>query len=351
MNRIIDEQGATRDDPGSSGHGGKPVNLKDIARMTSLDVSTVSRALRGDSRRVAPATIARVQQLAEELGYIPNTAAASLRGGKSRLFGVLVPSFSDVVIGLLVEAIEAELIRSGYLPLVIATQDDTELRSRAIRVLLGRRVDGLILADSNVGHEVPDELDVDRVPVVFAIRGVDEALSVRADDHLGGQLVAEHFIANGHRNLALLHGAPRARTAHDRAEGFLAAANEAGLDVTSIDSRAFGVEAGYHATQELLSRGKDFSAVFCVNDYNAVGCARALTERGMKLADDVALAGYNDIPLAHLLETPLTSVRTHIGTMGSRAAQLLVDVVEGRSPRSQLLEPTLMVRDSSQPSR
>lgn len=338
---------STNSSSGRKVSSGRAVSMKDVARLASLDISTVSRALKGDSRRVAPATIERVQKLAQEIGYVPDAAASSLRGGKSRLLGVLIPRFSDVVIGQLVEAMETRMHAAGYVPLVIATEDDTELRNMAVRELMGRRVEGLILADALLGHEIPEELDMDEIPAVLAIRGAEGALSVHADDRLGGRLAAQHLIERGHDHVALLKGPSCARTARDRADGFLEEVHSAGVHVTSVAGRGFDLEAGYLAARELLSRGSEFSAVFCVNDYNAIGCARALTEGGLRVGRDVAIVGYNDIPLAAVLETPLTSVRTDISAMGASAVHTLLNRIAGESCASKVLEPRLVARASS----
>lgn len=119
--------------------------MKDLAELAGLDVSTVSRALRGDSRRVARSTIDRVRRLASETGYTPDHSAAALRGGSSRLLGVVVNSLDDIVMGMLLTAIVQESRRMGYQPMVMATDDDPAARADAVSRLQGRRVDGFIL--------------------------------------------------------------------------------------------------------------------------------------------------------------------------------------------------------------
>jgi LacI family transcriptional regulator len=330
------------------------ISMKQLAQLAGLDVSTVSRALRGDTKRVAAATIERVQKLADETGFVVDPAAASLRSGRSRLIGVVVQSLTDIVMGILVTAIEDAAHRADYLALVVATHEDKQARATAVRRLLGRRVDGLILCDALVGDEVPDQVHGSGVPFMFAMRGCDTEVSVVANDRLGGILVAEHFIGSGHTVVAAIAGPERARTAVDRLAGFeQAIASTAGVECRPPrTSGGFSVEDGYRATRSLLEMpGPRPTAVFCVNDHTAIGAARAICDRGLRVGVDIALVGYNDIPQAAYLETPLSSVRTDVAAMGRAAGDQLLNMIEGRPTASVKLEPTLVIRESSDSMR
>ncbi|MFC9223809.1 LacI family DNA-binding transcriptional regulator [Streptomyces hygroscopicus] len=323
--------------------------MKQLAELAGLDISTVSRALRGDSRRVAASTIERVQALARATGYVPDPVASSLRSGRSRLLGVVVPILTDIVMGILVTAIEEASRELGYLSTVVATHGDPAVRSGAVSLLLKRKVDGLVLCDSEMGHEVPAQLKSSGVPFVFAMRRCDGEVSVTADDQRGGALVAEHFIATGHRQVAVVPGPANARTAVDRMTGFLdVMAEHPEVQVApSPTGGGFGVEDGYRFVTALLARKARPTALFCTNDHTAIGAARALADLGLRVGHDVALVGYNDIPQAAYLETPLSSVRTDLNLMGSTAAQRLVSLVDGEDAAGMTIEPTLVVRASS----
>lgn len=327
------------------------LTMKELAELAGLDISTVSRALRGDSKRVAASTITRVQRLAHETGFVTDPVASSLRSGRSRMLGVIVHSLDDIVMGLLVTAIDEASSKLGYLSTVVATHDDPDARTQAISRLLSRRVDGLILCDSPAGRETPERLKSADVPYVFAMRGADDGVSVTADDYEGGRLVANHFMDSGHTNLAVVPGPAHARTARDRAAGFIeTAASRPGVSVVPAQGAGgFGVEDGYHATAALLASGAKPTALFCTNDHTAIGASKALAEAKLRVGIDVALVGYNDIPQAAYLETPLSSVRTDVERMGATAAQALAALVEGGTAESTLLTPTLIVRASSDP--
>ncbi|MGW5691532.1 LacI family DNA-binding transcriptional regulator [Streptomyces asiaticus] len=325
------------------------ISMKHLADMAGLDASTVSRALRGDTKRVAAATIERVQKLAREQGYVADPVAATLRSGRSRMLGVLVHSMTDIVMGHLVTAIDEASQELGYLSMVVATQGSSEARLRAIDRLLGRRVDGLILCESQVGDEGPPHLRAGDVPYVFAMRAGDSAVSVTADDKTGGALVANHFLEDGHDTIAVVPGPRNIRTAIDRISGFASTlAGRQNVKLLAPDAHVgFGVADGYQPTVKLLRRRRRPSAIFCVNDHAAIGAGRAIVEAGLRIGSDVALVGYNDIPQAAYLETPLSSVRTDVRLMGRTAAQQLIALVDGGEASSSLLSPTLIKRSSS----
>lgn len=322
--------------------------MKELAELAGLDTSTVSRALRGDSRRVAQSTIDRVRRLALETGYTPDPAAASLRGGSSRLVGVLVNTLDDIVMGILLTAIVAECHRMGYQPMVMVTNDNPELRADAIRRLQGRRVDGFILCDSLLGQEMPKALAGSNTPIVFAMRGCEDQISVTSDDLRGGALVADHFLTNGHTDIALIPGPAHVRTASDRATGFRAAVERhPTATLVTPGSGGYDTQDGYNSTHALFSMKQRPTAIFCTNDHAAIGATRALADLGYRVGHDVAVVGYNDLPWSSFLQTPLTSVRTSIRSMGEQAARRLVGWVQGESVTSELLAPELIIRESS----
>jgi len=327
--------------------------MKQLAQLAGLDVSTVSRALRGDNKRVAAATIERVRKLAHETGFVADPAAASLRSGRSRLIGVVVHSLTDIVMGMLVSAIDEAARDSGYLSMVVATHDDTQTRTDAVQRLLGRRVDGLILCDARMGEEIPGQLASHGVPFVFAMRACDTEVSIAANDRLGGALVAQHFVDAGHCVVAAIPGPPHARTAVDRLAGFMSAISGsvgATCRTPSVPG-GFDVADGYNATRALLTDSEPRpTALFCTNDHTAIGAGRALGDHGLRVGRDIALVGYNDIPQAGYLETPLSSVRTDVAAMGRAAASQVINMIEGRPSKSEYLTPALIVRASSDPS-
>lgn len=320
-----------------------------LAELAGLNIATVSRALKGDTARVSAATIARVRRLADEHGYQPDPAASSLRGGRTRVLGVLVPHLTDVVMAEVFEGIAAQAADAGYLAVVTPTRESRETRRDAVETFLGRRVDGIILADASVRKPVPPELSAARVPFVLALRGSPSHLSVTADDRLGGQLAAGHLLDAGHRHDVAVIGGPRnVSTAVARLAGFIQAYRDAGVPIANeaIAHGEFTAMAGHTAMTELL-RTQSPTAVFAANDYNAIGAARALQDAGLRIGQDVALVGYNDISISAELPVPLSTVRNELETIGRLAAQALIDLLDGREPASRQIPPRLIIRESS----
>jgi LacI family transcriptional regulator len=319
-----------------------------LADLAGLNIATVSRALKGDSSRVSAETIARVQRLAEEHGYRPDPAASSLRGGRTRVLGVLVPHLTDVVMAEVFEGIATRAADAGYLAVVTPTRESHEIRRDAVETFLNRRVDGIVLADSSVRKPVPAELAASGVPFVLALRGSSSYLSVTADDRLGGQLAARHLLDAGHHDVCVIGGPRNVSTAVARLAGFVQAYRDAGVTIAAeaIAHGEFTAMAGYTAMARLL-RVRRPTAVFAANDYNAIGAARALQDAGLRIGGNVAIVGYNDISISAQLPVPLSTVRNELGTIGQLAAEALIDLLHGREASSHQVPPRLIVRESS----
>jgi LacI family transcriptional regulator len=321
------------------------MTMKKLAELAQLDVSTVSRALSGEVTRVAAPTIARIRKLADEHGYRPDPVAASLRSGRSRVVGVLVSTVTDVVMATIFDAIDRAVAEAGYQAVVTSTRDSAALRKEALAGYIDRRVDGIVMADSLVGSAVPRTVTDSGIPFVMALRKSGGHPCVTADDHAGGRLVGEHLLALGHRDIEVLAGPRTISTSRGRLAGFTAATK--GVVEQRVTHGDFGVRQGYEAMSALLEAGSRPTAVFAMNDYNAIGAGKALQEFGMTVGEDVALVGYNDIDGSSHLTVPLSSVRNEPDGIGAHAARMIVDRIEGKPVRSLVLPSHLVIRESS----
>ncbi|WP_037857558.1 LacI family DNA-binding transcriptional regulator [Streptomyces sp. NRRL S-340] len=336
-----------------AGDGG-PVTLRGIAEHLGLHVSTVSRVLNGPSgergRAASGETARRIRELAEELGYRPNPHATSLRTRRSNLIGVLFPRLSEIVVATIYEGVEEEATRRGLSTFVTNTHDDPATQRGRIGMVLGRRVDGLIIGDAHLDGAALTGPALEGTPFVLVNRRTDAGHpAVTCDDRLGGRLVAEHFLSLGHRQVAVVAGEPFASTGTDRTAGFTDRYREAGLPlpVHRVRHCRFDTSGGHEAAAELLSGPDRPTAVFAVNDLAAIGTMGAARDLGLRLGEDLALAGFNDTPLAAELPVPLTSVRSPMAEQGRRAVELLLRGIAGEPVVSQTLTPRLMVRASS----
>ncbi|MGW4271793.1 LacI family DNA-binding transcriptional regulator [Streptomyces seoulensis] len=335
--------------------GEGPVTLQGIAERLGLHVSTVSRVLNGprdgSSRAASGATARRIRDLADELGYRPNPLAAGLRTRRSNLIGVLVPRLSEIVMATVYEGAEEAAAAGGLSAFVTNTYDDPALQRDRIAMVLARRVDGLVIGDAHLDGAALDLPALRNTPFVLVNRRTNAGhTSVTCDDRLGGRLVAEHLLALGHRSVGVIAGRPFASTGTDRTEGFVERYREAGLPLPErrVVHSAFDTAGGHEAARVLLAAPEDRpTALFAVNDFAAIGAAGAARDLGLTLGRDLALAGFNDTPLAAQLPVPLTSVHSPMAEQGRRAVRLLLRRIAGESPGSEVLAPRLTARAST----
>jgi LacI family transcriptional regulator len=328
--------------------------LRTIATEIGVTPSTVSRVLNSTSdssaRRWASAdTIRRVREAAAAHGYSPDPQAVGLRTRRSNLIGVVVPRLQDYVLATIYEGIDEAARGEGFATLVTNSLDDPKKHELVVETLLSRRVEGLILGDAHIDGTYLDTVAERGVKFVLVSRRARDFISATCDDHLGGRLVADHLLATGRRNIAILAGEPYASTGLDRTQGAVDALRAAGLDVPAdlVVHGPFDVQGGRQATESILSRRPLPDAIFATNDFAAIGAMGALRDRGITIPDDVALVGYNDTALAAALPVPLTTVRSPMHEIGRRGLALLLAMLRGEPVESLRLSPTLVIREST----
>lgn len=329
--------------------------LRTIAALAGVHVSTASRVLspptQAGVRSASAATTARIRALAVELGYAPNPHATGLRTHRSQLVGVLVPRLTDIVLATIYEGAEEAAREHGFHTFVANSRDSPAERTQRTEMLLARHVDGLILGDAPYDGVFADALAARGVPFVLVSRRAGEHPSVTCDDERGGRLVGEHLLTLGHSRAAVIAGEPYASTGIDRTAGFRAVFAAAGLPVTDdrVLHSGFDVAAGREAAARLLSAPQRPTAIFAVNDFAAIGVLGAIREAGLRVGEDVAVVGFNDVPVVADLPVPMTTVRSPMHRMGREGFKLLVARLGGAHVESQRLAPTLVVRESSGP--
>lgn len=333
--------------------------LRSLAQQLNIHVSTVSRVLNGtevEARRAAsPEMIERIRKLAYELNYRPNQQAIGLKTSKTSLIGVIIPRLTDLVVATIYEGIDKGAKDNRYLTYVGATLDIPERQAQLCEILLDQNVEGLIFGDARSDNIVfLDEIAFRNIPIVLVSRRVPGHCSVTCDDHKGGRLAAEHLIQLGHEKIAIFAGEPYASTGRDRTAGFIEYCKEQGIHIPQhwILHGGFDTTSGRILGEQLFSGYKEKpTAIFTVNDFVAIGVMGALRDHKIHAGHDVAVVGYNDTPLAAELPISLTSIRSPMYQMGYRSVELLLDKINGGDPESEMLEPILYVRESSQPKR
>jgi LacI family transcriptional regulator len=336
------------------------VTIKDIARAAQVNISTVSKALRGLPGKVAPETRQRIEQIARELGYRHNAVAATLRTRRSDLIGVIVPDLANPLFGPILQGLERALRAAGWMLLIVQTPPEAEERREMVMTLAARQIAGLVIMSAETEDPVLDAAEELGLPVVLVNRGLDERRfsSVVSDDVESMTLVVDHLHGLGHRRFAHLAGPQASSTGRARKEAFLArVAQLKGAQAVVVDTPAFTREAGFAATQQLLAppsskRRKPLplpTAIVAGNDLMAVGALDALARAGLVVPRDVSVVGHNDMPLVDMVSPALTTVHIPVARMSQHAAQLLLDRLAdaGLPAMQRVLMPQLVVREST----
>ncbi|MER7332904.1 MULTISPECIES: LacI family DNA-binding transcriptional regulator [unclassified Micromonospora] len=332
-------------------------SIKEVARHAGVSIGTVSNVLNRPDL-VAPATRQRVLDAIGALGYVRNDSARQLRAGRSRTIAIVVldvanPFFADVVRGAEMEAEQA-----GGVVVVCNSGEDRAREHRHLDILEEQRVQGVLITPVDDGPDSRLEQFISRgTPVVLVDRGSGHhhRCSVAVDDVLGGRLAAAHLLEQGHRRIAFVGGPASIRQVADRHAGAAAALGTNG-ELRVVETPSLTVAAGRHAAGEIaeLPARQRPTAVFCANDLVALGVLQEMTQRDLRVPDDVAIVGYDDIEFAAAAAVPLSSVRQPREQLGRTATQLLLDEVndQGRHRhRHVVFQPELVVRASSTPAR
>jgi LacI family transcriptional regulator len=333
----------------------RPVTLRDVAAAARVHVATASRALDAETAHpVSPQTRARVQQVAEELGYRHHLMARGLRRGFSSTVGVVVADLGNPYTAPVLRGLQNSLEQADHMALVTESQDDSEALERAVGHLLARQVDGLVLLAARSGDLARILEWNDRVPVVLAVRSLPGSgvPAVTHDDLGGGRLAAEHLAELGHRRVVQLPGPLDVQPFKDRFEGFTEVAARLGLEAWSVPGASRPIfEEGRRLMEQALADPRPATAVFAHNDPMAMGAVRALRDAGLACPGDVSIVGYNDVPMADCLDPPLTTIRLDGEEVGRRAGEAVLAAIRGLPiPDSGPPVPAeLVVRSSAAP--
>ncbi|MEZ3179503.1 LacI family transcriptional regulator [Streptomyces pimonensis] len=330
------------------------VGIKDVARAAGVSLGTVSNVL-NRPEIVAESTRTRVLDVIDSLGYVRAEGARQLRGWTSRVIAVLVHDLANPFFTALATGVE-QAAREADLGVMVCTgaRDPAEA-ARHLALITSHQVRGAVLTSGEgVGRTVA-AFRRNAVPFVVADQSASQpgACSVGIDDVAGGHAAIHHLVERGHRSIAHVSGPDRLQQIRDRRRGALGAIGAAGLPAASlrdVPCPALTVNAGRDAGHRVLGLPTRPTAVFCANDLRALGVMQALYEAGLRVPDDIAVVGYDDIEFAASAVVPLTSVRRPAAAMGRQAGRLLVEdtgrgVVHGHA--HVVLQPELVVRRSS----
>jgi LacI family transcriptional regulator len=320
--------------------------IRDVARRAQLSVATVSRALNG-FENVSDAARERIAAAVAELGYVPHAGARSLSLARNMAIGVVLPDLHGEFFSEIVRGMDREASRRGYLLLLSNLHAGGQQAAHALRAMRGR-VDGLIVMAPHLGAEELSEALPKGLPsmLINTRAGTGEHPSIHLDNAAGVRAVVDHLAALGRKRLIHIAGPADNIDAQEREAAFRTAADSHGLDGRVIAGN-FETESGEAAIRQLLAEGAEFDAVFAANDNMAIGALEALRSAGKKVPEEIAVVGFDDIPLARHMG--IATVRVRIAELGERALQRLVDGFSRDQGGDELHAPELVVRSTTDP--
>lgn len=330
------------------------IRLKDIAQHVGVSIMTVSKALR-DAPDVSAAMKANIKNVARQMGYVPDSSAQGLRTKTTKLFGLLIPSTTDPVYARMVMAIEERAHELGYDLLFAHSLYQMEREELCLRRFLSRRVDGLFISPVyrfEAEARIYQEVFASKTPVVLL--GPPAAfcksfVSVEIEELVASYNATQHLLKLGHKRIAYFTGPPTVPWAHERFEGYRRALREAGMDMDDelVFQAGSTIDDGTKAALQMINEGCQATAVQAVSDLVAVGCANALLSQGLKIPEDISLAGFGNILVAEYFRVPLTTISQPKYRLGIAAVETMMSLIRGENVQPKRLPAELIERQST----
>jgi LacI family transcriptional regulator len=335
------------------------IRLEDVAKQAGVSRSTVSRVV-NDQPNVREDVRKRVKEVIEHTGYQPNAAARTLASQRSWMIGLVLPRsvssfFGDPYFPRLTQGIAQACNQYDYtlgLFLVGTKEDEEKIFSRVSRKGL---LDGVLMQSGQIGDRLIDRLVYSNTPLLiigrpFHTQGVSY---IDVDNINAAWNAVKYLIQSGYQRIATIAGPPDSTVSIDRKDGYLKALVEYGIDANAslIVEGDFTEAGGYQAMQQLLAVRPD--AVFAASDTMALGAMRCIREAGLSVPDDIAIIGFDDLPLAVVQDSPLTTIRQPIVQFGFKSVEMLIDLIENgiKPPRHMIMGTELIIRETTNPSR
>jgi LacI family transcriptional regulator len=327
------------------------VTIKDVAREAKMSVATVSRVLNG-SGPVSEETNRLIREVAGRMRYVPHSGARSLITSKTETIGVLLPDLYGEFFSEVIRGMDDTAQRNGYHLLISRAYADRHGIETAIRAMRGR-VDGVVAMSPDLDAESLLNLP-STIPIVLlcSVSRGNEIDSITIQNFRGAREMAAHLISVGHKRIAIIKGSVRNHDAAERLRGYRMALRDAGITPDPLLERDgdFTEAAGYSAALQLLALKKRPTAIFAANDSMAIGALSALRESGIAVPEEMAVGGFDDIPLARYMDPPLSSVHVPICELGAKAVTLLLHGITHKNDharRRERVSTKLVIRRST----
>lgn len=330
--------------------------MKDVATLAGVSVQTVS-AIINDKPGITPATVQRVREAIQQLGYRPYSVARSLRTGQTHTLAFIVTDINNPSFSSIASAAEDIAHGFGYNLVLFNTHDDPEREASYVRTVSDRWIDGVVFVSTGDRATSLESLQKAKIPTVVIDRIPMGYLgaSVTLDNYKAGFMAAAHLVGLGHKRIVHISGPLKLHLARERLAGFrdcIVKANLPWTDLNSLEGN-WSCASGNAAMKQFLNMAEVPTAVFAGNDRMAIGAIQAITETGGKVPEDISVVGLDDLEAAAFHSPALTTIRQSFPEMASRCMHLLMEILDGKEP-SQLqivIEPSLIERKSTAPPR
>lgn len=330
-----------------------PLTLEDIARFSGFSRSTVSRVINGGDY-VKEDTRQRILEIIQEHNFQPNLGARSLAGGQTGVLGLVIKAaistiFTDLYFPQFIRGVSAGCNTQNYSMMLWLVEPQSERRTMR-EILHNGLLDGVIISSVTMNDPLFESLYDSKMPFISIGRHptLNDINYLDVDNVKSASMVVHHLFKLGRKRIATITGPQNKIAGYDRYTGYMKGLRECGLPMISdlVIDADFTEEGGYNAMQQLIPFKPD--AVFAASDTMAIGALRALSETNLRVPDDVAIVGYDDVPLASRTTPPLTTVRQSLEDMGSAAVKALAEIIRHPSdtPQHIMLDTELVIRES-----
>ncbi|MDO4625694.1 MAG: HTH-type transcriptional repressor PurR [Pasteurellaceae bacterium] len=326
--------------------------IKDVAKMAGVSTTTVSHVI-NKTRHVAEETKQTVLEAIKHLNYSPSAVARSLKVNTTKSIGMIVTTSEAPYFAEIIHAVEEHCYRQGYSLFLCNTQNNPEKIKNHLDMLAKKRVDGILVMCSEYTADSLDLLqNFGELPMVVMDWGPNNSNTdiIQDNSFTGGYLATKYLIENGHRKIGIICGELTKTTARTRYEGFLQALREANLPLNPdwVQEGFFEPEDGYECMNRILALPEHPTAVFCCNDVMALGAIAVISEKGLRVPDDISIIGYDNIHASRFYAPPLTTIHQSKYRLGEQALKILFERISSKQKmrESIYLTPELVVRQS-----
>ncbi|NLI91719.1 MAG: LacI family transcriptional regulator [Peptococcaceae bacterium] len=329
------------------------VTIKDVARHANVSITTVSRVLNDTEHAVSPETKERVLTAIQELGFYPNAMARGLHLNKTKTIGLIIQDITNPYYPSIVRGVEDSAQALGYTVILANAYRSRERTTKYLNVFREKRVDGIIFTGGGVVKDAVEEKFFEHTHISTVVIGKScnaKLPSVQVNNVQASREACEYLIKLGHRKIVTITGPADSTTSIDRLEGYYQALKQQGIEPQDdwIIQGNFEFESGYTAVQKFPAIGKgEITAVFAHNDMMAIGAMKAIQEKGFRVPEDIAVIGFDNIPLTSFVTPGLSTVTVPVYDLGRTAMKILSDLLSGHEvSRITTLPTKLTLRQS-----